>query len=209
MNGTAALTGSADTRPRLGSPAALSPAETVAAGIAAAATAGFAAYGLTTGAPSTVGYLLTVAVLAALLGALRRSPLPGPVAVGLALLVAAHLAGGLVPVGHDVLYNAALGWRGARYDHLVHGSAIFLGTIVLWSTVLEPAAPAPEPSLVAVCVIAALGLGALNEMVEFLTTLAHQGSHVGGYDNTGWDLVSNTVGGIGAGLFLRRPRAMP
>jgi predicted membrane protein DUF2238 len=201
--------GPTETRPKRGSSPALSAAEAVAAGIAGTATVGFATYGLTTGAPSTVGYLLTVAVLGALLGALRRSPLPGPVAVGLALLVVGHLAGGLVPVGHDVLYNAALGWSGARYDHLVHGSAIFLGTIVLWSTVLEPAAPAPGPSLVAVCVLAALGLGALNEMVEFLTTLAHQGSHVGGYVNTGWDLVSNTVGGMGAGLFLRRARAMP
>jgi hypothetical protein len=43
-------------------------------------------------------------------------------------------------------------------------------------------------------------------MVEFLSTLAHSGSHVGGYANTGWDLVCNTGGGLAAGAFLRRSR---
>ena len=41
---------------------------------------------------------------------------------------------------------------------------------------------------------AALGLGALNEMVEFIATLAQHSAHAGGYWNTGWDLIANFTG---------------
>ena len=40
---------------------------------------------------------------------------------------------------------------------------------------------------------AALGLGALNEVIEFIATLT-MATNVGGYVNTGWDLVANLVG---------------
>ena len=59
-----------------------------------------------------------------------------------------------------------------------------------------------EPVLLAVG--AALGLGALNEMVEFIATLAHHGAHAGGYWNTGWDLIANFTGATAAGLVLAR-----
>jgi hypothetical protein len=32
--------------------------------------------------------------------------------------------------------------------------------------------------------------------------VAHSGAHVGGYDNTGWDLVSNTFGALAAAAVL-------
>jgi hypothetical protein len=51
------------------------------------------------------------------------------------------------------------------------------------------------------------GAGALNEMVEFLATLAHHGAHTGGYWNTGWDLVCNFTGAAVAGLVIARSRA--
>ena len=41
---------------------------------------------------------------------------------------------------------------------------------------------------------AALGFGALNEVVEFAATMLVPETNVGGYENTGWDLVSNLVG---------------
>ena len=61
--------------------------------------------------------------------------------------------------------------------------------------------------LVLLSVGAALGLGALNEMVEFIATLAHHGAHAGGYWNTGWDLVSNFTGATAGGLVLARSKA--
>ena len=44
----------------------------------------------------------------------------------------------------------------------------------------------------------------MNETVEFLTTMAHHGAHVGGYDNTGWDLVSNTIGAMASARWMSR-----
>src|SRR5215472_1767144 len=57
-----------------------------------------------------------------------------------------------------------------------------------WVMLAAPHAGADHPrELVLLAVGAALGLGALNEVVEFLAILAHHGAHAGGYWNTGWD----------------------
>jgi len=52
-----------------------------------------------------------------------------------------------------------------------------------------------------------MGLGALNEVVEFAATRLMPRTNVGGYENTGWDLVSNLAGCLiaVAGLALRQP----
>src|SRR5258707_11201948 len=67
----------------------------------------------------------------------------------------------------------------------------------------------PRRELVILAVGAALGLGALNEMVEFLATLAHHGSHAGGDLNTGWGLVCNFTRAAAAGLVIARSRGGP
>ena len=192
----------------------LTGAERRAAAIAAVGALGFSAYGVASGAPSIVGYLVIVGGGLGLLLALRRSPLPDAVATGLAVLAVAHLAGGLIQVGDDVLYNASPGVEVLQYDHLVHSSGVFLGTIVVWLLLVQPVVgTARGRQAVLVCVLAGLGLGAINELVEFLATLAHGGSHVGGYTNTGWDLVANAVGASVAGLWIvgdgRRPIPEP
>jgi hypothetical protein len=47
-----------------------------------------------------------------------------------------------------------------------------------------------------------MGFGAANEVVEFLATLALPETNVGGYENTGWDLVANVVGCVIAALLI-------
>jgi hypothetical protein len=191
--------------------------ERVALGVVAAAMALFGGYGLATGAPSTVAYLGTVAGLGIVVVRLQRTAvargggLPVPLTFGLAALAAAHLAGGLVRVGDDVLYNASLRWPVLRYDHVVHASGVCLGTLVLWTLVVAPAVtPDARRAAILVSALGGLGLGALNETVEFLTTVVHGGAHVGGYTNTGWDLVCNVVGATAAVYVLgRRAPAAP
>jgi hypothetical protein len=177
--------------------------ERTALGIVATASVGFGAYGLAQGASSTLGYLFVVTAAVVALVCLQP-PLPRPVTLGLSALAVAHLAGGLVEVGDDVLYNASVWSPVFQYDHLVHASGVFLGVLVL-QALLAPAAATPDrrPPIVLLCVLGGLGLGALNELIEFLATLAHDGTHVGGYENTGWDLSSNLLGALGAGLVLR------
>jgi len=161
----------------------------------------FAVYGWTTGSANTVSYVLTVVTGAALVVTLRRRPLPPILTVGLPLVAAGHLAGGLVTVGDDVLYNAQLWTPVLQFDHLVHSFAVFVGTVALSVLLVEPA-DTDRRSVVLLILLGGLGLGALNEMIEFLLTMAHQGAHVGCYENTGWDLVSNLAGALAAGSYL-------
>ena len=61
-----------------------------------------------------------------------------------------------------------------------------------------PLLPAPALSARTGCdvylKIEGLNDAAINEVIEFIATKAHSAAHIGGYDNTGWDLVSNTIG---------------
>ena len=200
----------------------LSRAERGSVLIAAAAVAGFAGYGFATQSPSTVGYVSSVLVIAAAVVGLRRVVLPPLLAAGLAVAAIVTLAGGLIRVGHDVLYNAntgpynpALGTHYLQYDHFAHAYVSFVIVFACWFMLAAPHAVGGNPlrppavggrrgELVLLAVGAALGLGALNEMVEFIATLAHHGAHAGGYWNTGWDLIANFTGATAAGLVLAR-----
>lgn len=201
----------------LGPRAAPSRAEAAALAVVAVAVVAFALHGYLASVPSTTSYLATVVALGALVVLLRREPLPDLLAYGLALDAVAHLSGGLVRVGHGVLYNAAiddgtrhLGTHVFQYDHLVHAYGSFIGAITIWVVLVRPMVVPTRPARVAVvCLLAGLGVGALNEMVEFIVTLVNSGSHVGGYTNTGWDLVANAVGGTAAGLVVWRWSRQP
>ena len=220
----------------------LSRAERAATGTAAVGIAGFAGYGFATHSPSTVGYVSSVLVIAAAVVGLRRVVLPPLLAAGLAIAAIVTLAGGLIRVGHDVLYNAntgpynpALGTHYLQYDHFAHAYVSFVIVFACWFMLAAPHADGGNPlrppavggnplrppavggnplrppavggrrgELVLLAVGAALGLGALNEMIEFIATLAHHGAHAGGYWNTGWDLIANFSGATAAGLVLAR-----
>jgi hypothetical protein len=168
--------------------------------VAALGVVGFGIYGFARHEPSTVGYLLSVTILGACLALLRREPLPGWLAAALAGLALGHLAGGLVIVGDDVLYNAHPHLHVLQYDHVFHASASCLAAVVLWRLVSVDLESRTVALLMSV--LGGMGVGAFNELIEFLATLAHHGSHVGGYRNTGWDLLSNSVGTAVASLLI-------
>lgn len=199
-----------------GSPVAarapFSASERLAVAIVAAAVIGFCIYGFASGAPSTVGYVLSVIIIGAGTLWLRRAVVPGPTALGLALAAILDLAGGLINVGSNVLYNAsigpysrALGTHYLQYDHFVHAYVSLVVTLAAWSILATPhLATHRRQDLIILTVGLALGLGALNEVVEFAATLAHHGAHVGGYYNTGWDLICNLIGAVAGGLLISR-----
>ncbi len=171
------------------------------------AVVGFGIHGVVHQVPGTGEYLLTVSGLMALLLTLRTKVLPAPIAFAAAASAVVHLAGGLVQVGDDVLYNTSPGPELLRYDHFGHALGIFVGALLVWEVVVRDVfAATGRGSLVAVTMLAALGLGAVNEAVEFVATLAHGGSHAGGYRNTGWDLVTNTLAGLLAAVVIHRRR---
>lgn len=163
-----------------------------------------------------VFYILVMLVLMTLIALLhRRINLTTGLFWCLAIWGALHMAGGLVPVPQSwpingdvrVLYSWWLIPGLLKYDHVVHAFGFATTAWLCWQG-LRHAAPNVRPTLgpLVLCAAASMGFGALNEIIEFIATKLGP-SNVGGYDNTCWDLVSNTVGAIIAvtliGLFTR------
>lgn len=133
---------------------------------------------------------------------------------GLSLWGLAHLAGGLLSIpgewpheGEPVLYNWWIVPRLLKYDQLVHAFGFGLSTWICWQG-LQAAfrrlglTVRPSLGLLVLCVLGGMGLGAANELVEFLAVMTIPDTNVGGYENTGWDLVANAVGAVIAAVAI-------
>lgn len=125
------------------------------------------------------------------------------VLAGLALWGGLHMAGGMVPIGDDlVLYNLWL-LPFLRFDHVVHAIGFGFAGLTFWESV-RPGVDLALVSGAAIAFIAGVGFGAMNEMIEFLITRLVPDTNVGGFENTGWDLAANTVGAAVAATWVRR-----
>lgn len=135
---------------------------------------------------------------------------------GLSAWGLAHMAGGLVPVPDSwpingeirVLYSWWIVPDFLKYDHIVHAYGFGVATWVCWQSLVAAMASrgttiGPTAGLLTLTACAGIGLGALNELVEFAATLLVPETNVGGYLNTGWDLVSNLVGALIAVTLIR------
>ncbi|MGH8959290.1 MAG: hypothetical protein ACRDVK_11535 [Acidimicrobiia bacterium] len=116
---------------------------------------------------------------------------------GLALWGAMHMAGGMIPIdGARVLYNVQL-LPFLRFDQLVHAIGFGFAGLAFWESVGQ------QPGSGALMVLmGGLGFGALNEMIEFLITRFVPDTNIGGFENTGWDLVANTTGATIAAMWV-------
>lgn len=123
----------------------------------------------------------------------------------------AHLAGGLWEVpsgwpvftGTRVLYNWWIIEGYFKFDQLVHAYGFGISAWLVWQILRSSLALrfnrrkediAPTGGILFLCVLGAMGLGALNEIVEFAVMLTVPEANVGDYYNTGWDLVANMTG---------------
>ncbi len=157
-----------------------------------------------------VFYLAVMIALTAIVAAIdRRVGLTTAALWALSVWGGLHMAGGLVPVppywptgGQTlVLYSLWLvpGWL--KYDHVIHAYGFGVTTWVCWQLLDRGMAAAgqrlePTFGVMVLCAAAGMGFGAINEVIEFFATLVLPATNVGGYHNTGWDLVANTVGAI-------------
>jgi uncharacterized membrane protein YjdF len=154
-----------------------------------------------------VFYLVVMVLLIALVWSVHRKVgLTTLTLWGLSLWGFLHMAGGLVPIGEEgVLYNWWLIPERLKYDQVIHAFGFGLTTWVCWQAMRRNLAdPRPRFGPLFLCVAAGMGFGALNEIVEFVATLTMPETNVGGYVNTGWDLVSNAVGATAAALLIAR-----
>jgi hypothetical protein len=126
---------------------------------------------------------------------------------GLSVWGLAHMAGGLLvvpqtwPVSAEsrVLYTLWLIPGRLKYDQVVHAYGFGMTTWVCWQGLRAAISRrggvvAPTFGTLVLAAAGGLGFGALNEVVEFIATLLVPETNVGGYRNTGWDLVANLVG---------------
>jgi hypothetical protein len=131
---------------------------------------------------------------------------------GLSFWGLVHMAGGLVVVPEAwpveaqsrVLYSLWLVPGQLKYDHVVHAYGFGLATWVCWQGLRAAirhrggGIATPSIGLMVLSATAGMGLGSLNELIEFVATLTVPETNVGGYVNTGWDLVSNFIGALTA-----------
>ena len=132
---------------------------------------------------------------------------------GLALWGLLHMAGGNVAVGDSVLYNVQLIPRVLRYDQFVHAFGFGTATLVCFHILQGMIRPEffGRTSLAILVMLMGCGVGAMNEIVEFLAVKAMPETNVGGYDNTLWDLIFNTFGAGVAAVWAvsRKSQAEP
>ncbi|MEZ6003100.1 MAG: DUF2238 domain-containing protein [Planctomycetota bacterium] len=154
-------------------------------------------------------YLVVMGLLIATLAVVhRRVNLSPGLLWCLSAWGALHMAGGLVQVPRAwvdadvqaVLYSVWLIPGRFKFDQLVHGYGFAVATWLCWqvlAAVIERQLgrrPQPSFGLCLLCAVGGMGYGAANEVIEFLAVLTIPNTNVGGYINTGWDLVSNLVG---------------
>jgi len=114
-----------------------------------------------------------------------------------------HMAGGGIIVKGNILYVYQLIPRVLRYDQFVHAFGFGTATVLAYYCLRPNLGKHANFRVVTVMVVfIGMGLGALNEIIEFLAVLAFPDTNVGGYDNTMWDIVFNTFGAIIAVTWL-------
>ena len=84
-----------------------------------------------------------------------------------------------------------------KFDQFVHILGFFVATLAVYHLLKPKLIKGHKWTAVSIVVVmAGFGLGALNEIVEFIATIFAPETGVGGYENTALDLVSNLIGAI-------------
>jgi len=120
-----------------------------------------------------------------------------------------HMAGGNLQVRDGVLYGVVIlplvpSLEILRYDQFVHAFGFGVATLVCHH-ILKPYLKdeiARWRGLAALVALMGLGVGALNEIIEFVAVLTMPETGVGGYDNTMWDLVFDMLGAAIAVIWI-------
>jgi len=163
-----------------------------------------------------VFYIVVMLVLMFVIWCVHRSiSLSKSLLWALSIWGLAHMAGGLVPLPAAwpidgeirVLYSLWLIPDRLKYDQLIHAYGFGVATWVCWHGIraairFRGGNAVPTIGLMVLAALSGMGLGALNELIEFAATLLVPETNVGGYFNTGWDLVANFIGAVSAATLI-------
>lgn len=120
-----------------------------------------------------------------------------PTLWGLTLWGLLHMAGGNIRVGGNVLYGLQLIPVVLRYDQFVHAFGFGMAAVVCYH-LLQPylRQDVEQWTVFVLVILMGSGLGAVNEIIEFIAVKTFPETNVGGYENTLWDLIFNLIGGV-------------
>lgn len=153
---------------------------------------------------------ILVFFLILLLTTIRKTNFSPLILWGLSTWGLLHMAGGSIPVGDGVLYGVQLidfiqngEFTILKYDQVVHAFGFGVATLVA-NHLLAPnwKEGASRGLRYALAAGVGMGLGTINEIVEFIAVLTFPETGVGGYINTSLDLVANMIGALVAIVFL-------
>jgi putative membrane protein len=192
----------------------MKPLEKLLLTVNAALILGFGARFLMPPNPEFLIYVGVIVLALGLIGLTRgKVRYGGDTLAGLTVWSALHLAGGGVPWGAGRLYDVMLLPLSSslpilRYDQVVHAWGFGVCAVLAHDLLRRHLAQGGNTFAIRfVCACAGMGLGAFNEVIEFLVDLALPSSGVGGYQNTALDLCANLAGAsLAAFVWLPRRR---
>jgi len=118
------------------------------------------------------------------------------VLIGLSIWGLLHMLGGLIIFDGLRLYGHYFYFL--RYDQIIHLFGFGFATLFGYYLLKPSLSKKPNWFVLSILLIlVGIGLGGLNEIIEFIIVLAVPETGIGGYENTMWDMVFNL---IGAGL---------
>jgi uncharacterized membrane protein YjdF len=152
---------------------------------------------------------VVIAIVLSILAMQSRIRFDRAILWGLSIWGLLHMAGGNLAVGDGVLYEVMLiplipSHDILRYDQVVHFFGFGVATLVCHH-LLRPylRTDIGRRGLIAVLIVLmGSGLGAVNEILEFMAVIVVPETGVGGYTNTLLDLVFNLAGAVAAVLWL-------
>ncbi len=158
-----------------------------------------------------IGYVVVVIlILWVVMASTRHVHYPDYVLWGLLVWAVLHMLGGVVMPNGNVIYTLMIypiisePYSVLKYDQLIHAYGFFTATLVMYYVLKKYLVrPFGWTAIGIVLAMAGLGLGALNEIVEFTMTVLLPNTNVGGYENTAIDLISNFIGALLAVYFIK------
>jgi hypothetical protein len=153
-----------------------------------------------------IGYAVVVGFLYYMvLKADKKYDFPASAVWLFAIWIAMHMLGGSVYIGGTRLYDLVLinifngggEFMMLKYDQFVHAYCYFAISILIYFVLKKHMKSGQKAALVTFTILSAIGIGLLNEVIEFaMVVFADAAEAVGGYYNTALDLVFNLIGAI-------------
>jgi len=140
----------------------------------------------------------------------KKHDLSNGILWGLTTWALMHMVGGLIIVKEQVVYKLTLinlietsNFVILRYDQFVHLIGFGVATLIAYSLLKPYLNKKVNMKVLSILIVLlGMGVGALNEIIEFFAVLALPETGVGGYYNTMFDMVFNTLGAILAVIWI-------